>query len=47
VLTTHTVHDHGFRDLMTGSSSQDWFLFNADGYNDAKRDWITDLSNQD
>jgi Ca2+-binding RTX toxin-like protein len=47
LLNENTVHDDGVRDVLTGSSGQDWFLFNADGDNDALRDLITDLHAQE
>jgi Ca2+-binding RTX toxin-like protein len=30
-------------DVLTGDDGQDWFLFNADGDNQAKKDKVTDL----
>jgi len=42
-LTDATVHDDGVQDVLTGSAGQDWFLFNADGDNDAAKDKATDL----
>ena len=42
-LTDATVHDDGVMDVLTGSAGQDWFLFNADGDNNAAKDKATDL----
>ncbi len=39
-----TVFDDGDADLLTGASGQDWFLFNVDGDDDARKDRATDLS---
>jgi Ca2+-binding RTX toxin-like protein len=41
------VWDDGVEDLLTGSSGLDWFLFNVDGEDEAKRDKATDLSAQE
>ena len=38
-----TVLDENTLDLLTGSSGQDWFLFNVDGESGSKRDNVTDL----
>ena len=38
-----TVFDDGVKDTLTGEGGQDWFLFNADGDNEAKKDKVTDL----
>lgn len=38
-----TVLDDNAVDLLTGSSGQDWFLFNADGEDGSKKDKVTDL----
>ena len=38
-----TVLDDNAVDLLTGSSGQDWFLFNADGEGGSKKDKATDL----
>ena len=38
-----TVFDDGAADLLTGGGGLDWFLFNADGDNGAKKDKVTDL----
>lgn len=38
-----TVLDDDMAEVLTGSSGQDWFLFNADGENDTTRDRATDL----
>ena len=38
-----TVLDDNAVDLLTGSSGQDWFLFNADGESGSKKDKVTDL----
>ena len=38
-----TVLDDNAVDLLTGSSGQDWFLFNADGEGGSKKDKVTDL----
>ena len=38
-----TVRDDGAADVLTGSSGQDWFLFNQDGDNGVA-DTVTDLS---
>lgn len=39
-----TLYDDDAADVLTGSAGQDWFLFNADGDNQAKKDKVTDLS---
>ncbi len=41
--TDATVHDDRVMDILTGSAGQDWFLFNADGDNNAAKDKATDL----
>jgi Ca2+-binding RTX toxin-like protein len=38
------VLDDGTADVLTGSAGIDWFLFNADGDNEASKDKVTDLS---
>ena len=38
-----TVLDDNAVDLLTGSSGQDWFLFNEDGEGGSKKDKVTDL----
>lgn len=38
------VFDDGVKDTLTGNGGQDWFLFNADGDDQAKKDKVTDLS---
>ncbi len=44
-LNASTVHDDGVQDVLTGSSGQDWFLFNEDGDGDpTKKDKVTDMS---
>jgi Ca2+-binding RTX toxin-like protein len=43
LLNDQTVHDDAVEDILTGSSGQDWFLFNQDG-DGGRRDRITDLS---
>jgi Ca2+-binding RTX toxin-like protein len=43
-LNDHSVHDDGSADVLTGSSGDDWFLFNQDGDSDAARDKVTDLT---
>ena len=42
-LNDTTVHDDGAADVLTGSSGQDWFIFNMDGDGGVK-DKATDLS---
>jgi hypothetical protein len=43
-LNNETVEDDGAQDVLTGSSGNDWFLFNEDGAGDpAKRDKATDM----
>ena len=39
-----TVLDDGVKDVLTGDGGLDWFLFNADGDNEAKKDKVTDLN---
>ena len=41
--TNANVLDDNAVDLLTGSSGQDWFLFNADGEDGSKKDKVTDL----
>jgi Ca2+-binding RTX toxin-like protein len=41
LINDTTVSDDSIEDILTGSSGQDWFLFNADG---SYKDKITDLS---
>jgi len=43
-LSAATVHDDNAYDVLTGSSGQDWFLFNQDGENNSVKDKVTDLS---
>ncbi len=40
---TLTVFDDGVKDVLTGEGGLDWFLFNADGDNEARKDKVTDL----
>ena len=42
-LNPDTVHDEGREDILTGSSGNDWFLFNQDG-DSGTRDRVTDMS---
>ena len=42
LLNSTTAHDDGVEDVLTGSSGQDWFLFNNDG--NGVQDRATDLS---
>ena len=42
-----TVLDDNAVDLLTGSSGQDWFLFNADGESGTKKDKVTDLKDDE
>ena len=42
-----TVLDDNAVDLLTGSSGQDWFLFNADGESGSKKDKVTDLKDDE
>ena len=42
-LNPDTVHDEGREDILTGSSGNDWFLFNQDG-DGGTRDRVTDMS---
>ncbi len=42
-LDSSTVRDDGVKDVLTGSSGQDWFLFNDDG-DPANKDKVTDMS---
>jgi Ca2+-binding RTX toxin-like protein len=39
-----TLYDDDAADVLTGSSGQDWFLFNADGESGTRKDKATDLS---
>jgi Ca2+-binding RTX toxin-like protein len=41
-LNNTTVHDDAAADVLTGSSGQDWFLFNNDG-DGGITDAVTDL----
>jgi Ca2+-binding RTX toxin-like protein len=45
-LNETTVHDDDAADVMTGSSGQDWFIFNEDG-DGGVTDRLTDLSAQE
>lgn len=43
-LNAHSVHDDGSADMLTGSSGDDWFLFNQDGDDGTAKDKVTDLT---
>ncbi|MFO0953958.1 MAG: choice-of-anchor Q domain-containing protein, partial [Isosphaeraceae bacterium] len=38
-----TVFDDGDKDVLTGEGGTDWFLFNADGDDQSRKDKVTDL----
>jgi Ca2+-binding RTX toxin-like protein len=42
-LNDTTVHDDGVRDVLEGDQGNDWFLYNADGDQEATRDVVADL----